>query len=78
MGIKTTFGIIESSEFEVVSVRPSVHPSVRPSGVRPASVRPSDVRKILCNELVLGFSTNRPETFWNRLYIYIEDVHLPF
>ena len=73
MGIKTTFGIIESSEFEVVSVRPSgVRPYVRPS------VRPSDVRKMLCNELVLGFSTNRPETFWNRLYIYIEDVHLPF
>ena len=73
MGIKTTFGIIESSEFEVVSVRPSVRPSIRPS-VRPASVRPSvrpsDVRKMLCNELVLGFSTNRPETFWNRLYIY--------
>ena len=64
--------ISESSEFKVVSVRPSVRrPSVRPS------VRPSDVRKILCNELVLGFQPIDLKPYGID-YIYIEDVHLPF
>ena len=30
----------------------------------------TDICYVLCIELVLGFSTDRPETFWNRLYLY--------
>ena len=63
MGIKTTFGIIENSEFKVVSVRP-------------ASVRPTYAKCCVMN-LSKGFQPIDLKPFGID-YIYNEDVHLPF
>ena len=43
--------------------------AVRPASIR-APIHPSVAHTDMCNELVLGISTDRPETFWNRSKIY--------